>query len=195
MPVWCAQTWAQWRWHGRMIQDACTGAAAALSAQWTWALPQIPHRPAGWRHVTLHPPGQTKVGFAQQFCSALGGWARFSIHKEPEWKRGGRGAVTQAAGVLWHSGGMFGVMSLHSCLRLFAFRRPGDFYFDCEWISGGICVHASAPVMTRDCRLDTSEEMNAESVQTTAIEFLYEFTVENYIIYSFSAFTGTWWRF
>lgn len=72
MPVWCAQTWAQWRWHGRMIQDACAGAAAALSAQWTWALPQIPHRPAGWRHVTLHPPGQTKVGFAQQFCSASG---------------------------------------------------------------------------------------------------------------------------
>lgn len=89
MPVRCAQTWAQWRWHGRMIQDACTGAAVALSAQWTWALPQIPHRPAGWRHVTLHPPRPDKSWVCSAVCAAPRGPGPL-LHSQRAWMEAGR---------------------------------------------------------------------------------------------------------
>lgn len=197
MPVWCAQTWAQWRWHGRMIQDACTGAAVALSAQWTWALPQIPHRPAGWRHVTLHPPRPDKSWVCSAVCAAPRGPGPL-LHSQRAWMEAGRlrGRDTGRRCVVTQRRNVWGrCRFIHACGFLLFDGHPGDFYFDSEWISGRICVRTSAPVMTHDCRLDTSEEMNAESVQTTAIEFLYEFTVENDLIYSFSALTGTWWRF
>lgn len=136
MPVWCAQTWAQWRWHGRMIQDACTGAAVALGAQWTWALPQIPHRPAGWRHVTLHPPGPDKSWVCSAVCAAPRGPGPL-LHSQRAWMEAGRlrGRDTGRRCVVTQRRNVWGrCRFIHAC-GFFAFRQPARWLLFWFWVN------------------------------------------------------------
>lgn len=92
VPVGCAQTWGT-------MEVTRHDDPGRVHAQWTWALPQTPHRPAGWRHVTLQPPGQTKVAFAQQFCSAGAGPAPFTKRLNGSRDTGRRCVVTRQRNV------------------------------------------------------------------------------------------------